>query len=66
MLSKELVSQSQSEKSQFHIFLSQNSFFVIFLYYRVKPFLAIPVTMVNIAKNFKYFYFVIVLQMYIM
>ena len=66
MLSKELVSQSQSEKCQFHIFLGQNSFFVIFLCYRVKPFLAIPVAMVNIARNFKNYYFVFVLQMYIM
>ena len=65
MLSKELVSQSQSEKSQFHIFLGQNSFFVIFLCYRVKPLLAFPVAMVPIIRDFKNYYF-FVLQMYIM
>ena len=65
MLSKELVTQSQSEKCQFHIFLGQNSFFVIFLCYRVKPFLAIPVAVVTIIRNFKNHYFVFVLHMYI-
>ena len=66
MLSKELVSQSQSEKCQVHIFLGQNSFFVIFLCYRVKPFLAIPVAMVTIVRSFKNYYFVFVLHMFIM
>ena len=66
MLSKELVTQSQSEKFQFHIFLGQNSFFVIFLCYRVKPFLAIPVAVVIIVRNFKNHNFVFVLHMYIM
>ena len=63
MLSKDFVSQSQSEKCQFHFFPRQNSFYVIFLCYRVNPFLAIPVAMVTIMRNFKNYYFVFVLRM---
>ena len=52
----------------FMAFVNQtfNFIFVIFFCYRVKRFLAIPVAMVTIIKNFKNYYFVFVLQMYIM
>ena len=36
-----------------HFFHGQISFFVIFLCYRIKPFLPFPVAMVTIIRNFK-------------
>ena len=63
---KNLYHKSQSKSVNFTFSFEQTSFFVIFLCYRVKRFLAIPVAMVTIIRNFKNYYFVFALQMYIM
>ena len=66
MLSKELVSQSQSEKCKFHIFPWAKIIFRSISLLQSKPVLAITVAMVTNIRNFKNSYFVFVLQMYIM
>ena len=53
MLSKELVSQSQSEKCQFHIFPLAKFIFRNISLLQSKSFLAIPVAMVTIIRNVK-------------
>ena len=66
VIKKSLYHKSSLKSVNFIFFLGQTLFFVIFLCYRVKPFLAIPVAMVTIIRNVKIYYFVFVLQIYIM
>ena len=60
------ITKASLKSVNFTFFLGQTSFFVIILCYRVKRFLAIPVAMVTIIRNFKKYHFVFVLQMFIM
>ena len=66
VIKRTCITKACLKSVNFTFFLWQISFFEIFLCYRVKPFLAIPVAMVTIIRNFKNYYFVFVLQMYIM
>ena len=66
VIKRTCITKASLKSVNFTFFLGQTSLFVIFLCYRVKPFLAIFVAMVTIIRNFKNYYFVFVLQMYIM
>ena len=66
VIKRTCITKASLKSVNFTFFLVQTSFFVIFLCYRVKPFVAIPVATVTIIRNFKNYYFVFVLQMYIM
>ena len=66
VIKRTCITKASLKSVNFTFFLGQTSLFVIFLCYRVKPFFAIFVAMVTIIRNFKNYYFVFVLQMYIM
>ena len=60
MLSKETCITKASLKSvNFTFFPGKSHILVIFFCYRVKPFLAIPVAMVTIIRNYKSYNFVL-------
>ena len=66
VIKRTCITKASLKSVNFTFFLGQISFSVIILCYRVKPFLAIPVAMVTMIRNFKNYYFVFVLKMYIM
>ena len=66
MLSIELISQKPVLKLSISQFFWQISFFVIFLCYIVNPIFGSSCCHGNLFRNFKNYYFVFVLQMYIM
>ena len=53
VIKRTCITKASLKSVNFTLFLGQTSFFVIFLCYRVKRFLAIPVAMVTIIRNFK-------------
>ena len=53
VIKRTCITKASLKCVNFTFFLGQTSFFVIFLCYRVKPFLAIPVAMVTIIRNLK-------------
>ena len=66
VIKRTCVTKASLKSVNFTFFLGQISFFVIFFCYRVNPFLAFPVAMVTIIRNFKNYFLLFVLQMYIM
>ena len=53
VIKRTCITKASLKSVNFTFFLWQTSVFVIFLCYRVKPFLAIPVAMVTVIRNFK-------------
>ena len=66
VIKKPCITKASLKSVNFTFFLGQNSFLVIFLCFKVKPFWAITNALVLIIRKFKKCNFVFVLQKYIM